>query len=263
MKDQARQRSAEDKKLPPVQQTFAANDGTEAQGGAQRGERQLAQDAGGDRQDGEEETTTDGGGGCQVEYRGGQLVGGGGGVDRGGGGGSPAAGLALAHPAPDEALEHGRPADRIVLRDELPPELVREPHPRVVSRGGGSVVVPDRHQSSVRAATPPPLAPTCGGAKDNAKAGRKCDDRWCVPWWFVVLYVVTCYLLRYIFLWPFAVVALIANAFCGAAKRHKTPQNAAKCRKYRELAISLRGTKYLGGAKNLAPFWGARAPFPP
>jgi hypothetical protein len=28
MKDQARQRSAEDKKLPPVQQTFAANDGT-------------------------------------------------------------------------------------------------------------------------------------------------------------------------------------------------------------------------------------------
>lgn len=68
-KDQARQRSAEDKKLPPVQQTFAANDGTEAQGGAQRGERQLAQDAGGDRQDGEEETTTDGGGGGQVEYR--------------------------------------------------------------------------------------------------------------------------------------------------------------------------------------------------
>ncbi len=28
MKDQARQRSAEDKKLPPVQQTFAANNGT-------------------------------------------------------------------------------------------------------------------------------------------------------------------------------------------------------------------------------------------
>ena len=55
---------------------------------------------------------------------------------------------------------------------------------------------------------------------------------------------------------------------------HKTPQNTAKCRKYCKLAISLCGTKYLGGLKNPTPFsgllklimdhnWGATVPFPP
>ena len=59
-----------------------------------------------------------------------------------------------------------------------------------------------------------------------------------------------------------------------ATKRRKTPQNAPKRHKYRELGISLRRTKYLGGLKIPAPFsgllklimdqnWGAPAPFPP
>ena len=60
-----------------------------------------------------------------------------------------------------------------------------------------------------------------------------------------VLYVVTCY-----------------ELFCVARSRsspirRKMPQDAAKCRKYHELAISLYGTKYLGGgAKTPCPlFW--------
>jgi len=58
-----------------------------------------------------------------------------------------------------------------------------------------------------------------------------------------------------------------------ATTHRNTPQNAAKHRNYPKLAISLRGTRYLGGLKN-APFsdqlklivdqnWGALAPFPP
>ena len=39
-----------------------------------------------------------------------------------------------------------------------------------------------------------------------------------------------------------------------AGNRRKTPENAGKRRKYRELAISFRGTKYLGGLKNPPPF---------
>ena len=58
------------------------------------------------------------------------------------------------------------------------------------------------------------------------------------------------------------------------AKHRKAPQNIAKHHKYCELAISLCGTKYLGGLKKPAHFsgllklivdhnWGATAPFPP
>ena len=63
-----------------------------------------------------------------------------------------------------------------------------------------------------------------------------------------------------------------------AAKRRKYDrgcrQFTPKCRKYHELVMSLRGTKYLGGGQKTAPFsgllklivdhnWGAMAPFPP
>ena len=43
-------------------------------------------------------------------------------------------------------------------------------------------------------------------------------------------------------------------------RRRKTPQNATKRRKYRELAIILRGTKYLGGGEKPRPLLGGRGP---
>jgi hypothetical protein len=50
-------------------------------------------------------------------------------------------------------------------------------------------------------------------------------------------------------------VSIVMNIFCGAlAVVANLPQNAAKRRKYRDLAISLCGTKYLGGLKKTAPF---------
>ena len=73
---------------------------------------------------------------------------------------------------------------------------------------------------------------------------------------------------------PFQFTAKCRKIPENARKCHKTPQNAAKRCKYHELAIRLRGTKYLWGPKNPAPFsgqlklivdhnWGATAPFPP
>ena len=79
-------------------------------------------------------------------------------------------------------------------------------------------------------------------------------------------------------------LAVVANLLQNTGKCRKTPENAGNCwktpenagkrRKYCELAISLRGSKYLGRLKKPAPFsgllklivdhnWGATAPFPP
>jgi len=138
---------------------------------------------------------------------------------------------------------------------------------RAAAAGGAPPLIVDAPAPSVvAAAAAAALATIARAAVVDAREGQEVFVKEGVGVGMIIVIVVTA--VTNIFLWR------ARGCRQNAPKRPKTLQNATKRRKYRELAISLRGTKYLGGIKNrplfrsveinrVAQNWGPQPPFPP